>query len=114
MCSNLVEDCQSRFKGLYNIHFLYVCQWLIWLINYNKLQVTSLQATERLKITAPKLCKLQIANGIIPVNHPLLLCSCFSSIFFLSMAFIYPIHDSRHLLQIVIKDETWVFAGILD
>lgn len=111
MCSNLVEDCQSRSKGLYNIHSLYVCQWLI---NYNKLQVTSLQAAERLKITAPELCKLQIADGIIPVNDPLLLCSCFSSTFFLSMAFIYHIHDSRHLLQTVIGDETWVFAGILD
>ncbi|KAM3748456.1 hypothetical protein ACB098_05G110400 [Castanea mollissima] len=39
------------------------------------------QAAETLRITATELCKLQIADDVIPVNDPFfILCSCFSSI----------------------------------
>jgi len=38
-----------------------------------------MQAAERLKVTAPELCKLQIADGIIPVRSHWLCLFFFSS-----------------------------------
>ena len=49
-----------------------------------------MQAAKTLRITATELCKLQIADGVIPVNDPFfILCNSFSFIsYFQRLSFV--------------------------
>lgn len=73
-----IQALVSSFKGLLAlVEILFYC---------------NLQAAEKLKITASELCKLQIADGIIPVmmlsfTYNVIACSFRS----LSFSFVYPI-----------------------
>jgi hypothetical protein len=40
---------------------------ILLIIDYRNVFSLLLQAAEKLKITGPELCKLQVADGIIPV-----------------------------------------------
>ena len=54
-----------------------------------------MQAAEKLRITAPELCKMQICDGIIPVIN-IVFSHIFNELVFLLVPFFFSFPTSRH------------------